>query len=184
MVSIRETNSPVDLSNILVLQAKNTKLSLSKIEQEKQGYVSVRHTFDQLEKMNATAAQIIAVDGKTLVGYALVMPRTLKATIPILMPMFALLDTLNYRNIPVKELNYYVMGQICVAENYRRQGVFRKLYEAHRRRFSMTYDCCITEVSSGNLRSMQAHLAIGFELLHTFTDATDEWNIVIWNWTK
>jgi hypothetical protein len=30
---------------------------------------------------------------------------------------------------------------------------------------------------------MQAHFAVGFELLHRFTDAQDEWNIIIWDWT-
>ena len=154
MVTIRETKTPLDLSKILALQAKNTKPSLSKKEQQEQGYVTVQHTLAQLEKMSATATQIIAVEKNILAGYALVMPRSLKATIPVLMPMFSLLDTLDYENTAVKELNYYVMGQICVAKNYRRKGVFRQLYEAHRNAFSMTYNYCITEVSSSNLRSM------------------------------
>ena len=69
-------------------------------------------------------------------------------------------------------------------KNYRGQGVFRQLYAAHKQLLSKQYDYCITEVSTRNLRSMQAHFSIGFELLHCFTDPQDEWNIVLWDWTK
>ena len=97
--------------------------------------------------------------------------------------MFNLLDTLTYKGTPVKDLRYYVMGQICVAKAYRGKGVFRQLYAAHKKHLSGTYDFCITEISSRNLRSMRAHEKVGFTLLHRFSDATDEWNIVLWDWT-
>ena len=76
------------------------------------------------------------------------------------------------------------MGQICVGKDYRGQGVFRQLYLAHRERLSQDFDYCITEVSTSNIRSMRAHQNIGFQVLHTFTDELDEWNIVLWDWTK
>jgi hypothetical protein len=42
--------------------------------------------------------------------------------------MFDMLDELNYQGKPVKEYKYYAMGQICVAEGYRGQGIFDGMY--------------------------------------------------------
>ena len=181
---IRPVETQLDLIDILALQKKNTKTAIPLEELETQGFVTVEHSLRQLEKMQALIPQIIAVENQTLAGYALSMTRELKAAIPVLVPLFERLDTLRYNGCSVNELSYYVMGQICVDKNYRGQGVFRQLYAAHKTLLSKQYDYCITEVSTRNLRSMEAHYAIGFELLHCFTDAQDEWNIVLWDWTK
>ena len=181
---VRPVETPLDLTRILSLQKKNTTTAVSLEEIASQGFVTVEHSFAQLEKMQALTPQIIAVKEQDLVGYALVMPRELKNIIPVLIPMFDLLDTLSYKGQAVKDLSFYVMGQVCVAKEFRGQGVFRQLYAAHKSLLSKQYNYCITEVSTRNLRSMQAHFAIGFELLHRFTDAQDEWNIVLWDWTK
>ena len=181
---IRLVETTLDLTRILTLQKKNTKTAVPVAEVEQQGFITVEHSLAQLEKMQAHIPQIIAVEPDRLAGYALVMSRELKTSIPVLKPMFELLDTLHYNGKAVKDLSYYVMGQICVAKDYRGQGVFRQLYTAHKTILSKQYDYCITEISTSNLRSMQAHSAVGFKQLHRFTDAQDEWNIVIWDWTK
>ena len=181
---IRAVETQRDLIDILTLQKKNTKTAVPLEQIANQGFVTVEHSLRQLENMQAQIPQIIAVNNHTIAGYALSMTRELKASIPVLIPLFDRLDTLHYNGCPVNELSYYVMGQICVDKNYRGQGVFRQLYAAHKTLLSKQYDYCITEVSTRNLRSMGAHYAIGFELLHCFTDAQDEWNIVIWDWTK
>jgi hypothetical protein len=79
-------------------------------------------------------------------------------------------------------MKYYVMGQICVAENYRGQGVFDGLYQKHREKYSSQFDLLITEVSKRNTRSMKAHERVGFKTVHSFRDHTDEWNIILWDW--
>ncbi len=180
---VRQVRTLLELSDILVLQKKNTKALVPFNEIETQGFVTVEHQLEQLIKMQELVPQIIAVHQRQLIGYALVMPRQLKKSVPALIPMFNLLDTLSYKGLAIKELSYYVMGQISVAKEFRGQGVFKQLYTAHRKLLSKQYNYCITEVSTSNLRSMQAHFAVGFELLHRFTDAQDEWNIIIWDWT-
>jgi ribosomal protein S18 acetylase RimI-like enzyme len=132
--------------------------------------------------MNASARQIIAKHDEKVVGYALVMRPELKHIVPVLVPMFELLGTLYYRGVPLPESKYYVMGQICVHEDFRGLGIFDGLYRKHREVYSPEYDYCITEVSTRNQRSMRAHQRVGFKTIHTFRDATDEWNIVLWDW--
>lgn len=73
--------------------------------------------------MQAQIPQIIAVEDHTLAGYALSMTRELKASIPVLIPLFERLDNLFYNGRAVKDLSYYVMGQICVDKAFRGQGV-------------------------------------------------------------
>ncbi|WP_029489723.1 hypothetical protein [Aquimarina agarivorans] len=54
----------------------------------------------------------------------------------------------------------------------------------HKQVYAEKIDYCVTEVSSSNKPSMHAHLAIGFVVIHTFTDATDTWNVLLWDWTR
>ena len=184
MLTIRSAASTQDLENILALQGENMRAGLSPEEIKEQGFITVRHSLEQLQAMQEQVPQILAVDGDRLGGFALVMPRELKNSIPVLVPLFEMLDTLHYQGAAVKDLRYYVMGQICVGKDYRGQGVFRQLYKAHREQLSQDFDYCITEVSTSNIRSMRAHQKIGFQVLRTFTDELDEWNIVLWDWTK
>ena len=184
MLTIRSAASTQDLENILALQGENMRAGLSAEEIKEQGFITVRHSLEQLQAMQERVPQILAVDGDHLGGFALVMPRELKNNIPVLVPMFEMLDTLHYQGAAVKDLRYYVMGQFCVGKDYRGQGVFRQLYQALTEQLSQDFDYCITEVSTSNIRSMRAHQKIGFQVLHTFTDELDEWNIVLWDWTK
>lgn len=171
-----------DLKQILALQRNNLPVNLSEEIKLAQGFVTVQHHLTLLRSMNASARQIIAKHGEKVVGYALVMRPELKHIVPVLVPMFELLGTLYYRGVPLPESRYYVMGQICVHEEFRGLGIFDGLYQKHREVYCPEYDYCITEVSTRNQRSMRAHQRVGFKTIHTFRDTTDEWNIVLWDW--
>ena len=145
MLRIRQAASVQDLQNILELQGENMKMQLSPQEINAEGFITVRHSLEQLKIMQNLVPQVIAADEEQLAGYALVMGRELKNSIPVLIPMFDLLDALSYGSGPVRSLNYYVMGQICVRKSYRGKGSVN--YHTHRELLSKDYDCCITEVS-------------------------------------
>ncbi|KFA92395.1 GNAT family N-acetyltransferase [Archangium violaceum] len=168
-----------ELEQILQLQAVNLRDHVSAERAMSQGFLTVAHTLDVLERMHALAPSVIAKDGETLVGYALVMPVEARAFVPILEPMFQLLETLSWRGRPLSESRYYVMGQVCVAEAWRGQGVFDALYREHRASYGARFDCTVTEVATRNTRSMRAHLRAGFEPIKTYQDATDEWAVVV-----
>ena len=72
--------------------------------------------------MNQAAPSIIAKDGDNVVGYALTMLPEFGTDVPELLPLFALIDTLSYKDKPLASYNWYVMGQVCVAEGYRGSG--------------------------------------------------------------
>lgn len=166
-----------ELSQILDLQRANLPRQLSAEEMATEGFVTVEHTLEVLKRMHAIAPSIIACDGTTVVGYALVMPVECRRFIPILEPMFQRLDALG-----MSEQRFYVMGQICVGKRWRGQGVVDLLYQAHRRYLRARYDYSVTEVATRNLRSMRAHQRIGFVVIDRYRDATGEWAILRWDW--
>ena len=181
-LKITETNSKEELMEILILQEKNHRHNISIEAGLKNGFLSVRHELAVLEKMNLASPQIIAKVDNKVVAFAMVMLHSFKASIPALIPLFETLEEVSYKGKQITHYNYYVMGQICIDESYRSKGIFDQLYSKHKEVYSKKFDICVTEISSKNLRSMKAHQRVGFEVVHTFQDKVDEWNIVVWDW--
>jgi L-amino acid N-acyltransferase YncA len=112
------------------------------------------------------------------------MPVEARPLVPILEPLFAMLDTLLWRGQPVAALPFYVMGQVCVARAHRGQGVVDALYREHRTQYAERFALCVTEIATRNTRSMRAHERVGFDVVATYRDAQDEWAVVAWDWTE
>lgn len=182
MIRFKTVSTEAELTQILALQAANSPSALSPAEQAADGFVTVQHTLDILQQLHQAEPSVIAVDDTTVVGYALVMPVTCRDLIPVLQPMFAVLDQLRFQGKALKDRSYYVMGQICIARAYRGKGIFRGLYHQHRQSLADRYDLVVTEIATRNTRSMQAHAAVGFQTIHEYQDATEEWAIVAWDW--
>lgn len=177
-------STPEEVTQILDLQAKNHVSTVSPAVAQEQGFVTVKHNPLVLQRMNQAAPSIIAKNGDRVVGYALVMPRSFSVDIPILQPMFDLLDTLSWRGKGLREnLRWFVMGQICVAEGYRGMGVFDGMYQKMKEVCKADYDFVITEIAERNIRSIRAHERVGFQTLHTFSDAVagEDWRVVVWD---
>jgi hypothetical protein len=181
-MSLRYCTATLDeeLAQILTLQQANHASSLSEADAARDGFVTVMHSFELLKKMNQAAPQIIAKDDDAVIGYALVMLRSFSDMIPVLQPMFDRLSNIAFEDKRITDYLFYVMGQICVAEDYRGKGVFDSLYKKHKELNGPKYDLCVTSVATRNKRSMRAHERVGFETVHTFRDQTDEWNILVW----
>lgn len=181
-MQIKIVENKNELRAILAIQEENHFKNLTSSTIANKGFVTVKHTSDMLQKMNTKTPQIIAKCKGEVVGYALAMLQESKDLIPVLMPMFTLFETILYQGQPLNNLNYYVMGQICVKDGFKRQGVFKKLYLKHKDVYAKKFDYCVTEVSSNNVPSMIAHQKVGFKVIHTFMDAKDEWHILLWDW--
>lgn len=169
-----------ELRQILSLQQANHASALSEPQARRDGFVTVTHSFDLLKKMNIAAPQIIAKNGSEVVAYALVMLKSFADMIPVLHPLFDRLALIGYGNRKITDHAFYVMGQICVHEFYRGRGVFDSLYQMHKTMHAQQYELCVTSVSTRNKRSLRAHERVGFQIVNTFRDATDEWNILVW----
>jgi ribosomal protein S18 acetylase RimI-like enzyme len=169
-----------DLRQILTLQAANLKTNISEDVKKSQGFVTVCHSWEEIGLLHRNTPQIVAKDGDRVVGYALAMLPSLGEYIADLKPMFELFTRIPWRDKMLSESNYYVMGQVCVAEPWRGQGVFDGLYQHHRTVYSPAYELLVTEVSKSNTRSMRAHERVGFRTIHEHQDHVDTWNVVAW----
>ncbi|CCH51101.1 acetyltransferase [Fibrisoma limi BUZ 3] len=181
---ITTVQSEADIQGILALQQQNLPRSLAPEVQAAQGFVTVEHNPDTLRRMNEAAPSVIAKDGDTVVGYALTMLPSFGADIPELLPLFWRLNTTKYHGRPLSAYDYYVMGQVCVADGYRGQGIFDKLYQHHRDVYSDRYQLLITDIAERNTRSLRAHERVGFQHISSFYDDLlgESWVIVVWDW--
>jgi len=165
-----------ELNQILKLQKQNLPNILSLSEKEIEGFVTVDHTFEILNQMNDYCPHIIAKHEDKVVGYALCMHPKFANEIDILKPMFLRLD-----RISSKDSNYMVMGQICIDKNFRKTGIFRGLYSFMRKELQNKFDAIITEVDAENIRSLNAHKAVGFSTIIEYKDNKRHWNILSLN---
>lgn len=175
-------STPEEVLQIVDLQAKNLAPALSAETMASQGFLTVRHDPAVLQRMNEAAPAVIAKDGDQLAGYALVMLRAFAPEVPILLPMFEMLDGLSWKNNLLRDNpRWFVMGQICVAEGYRGMGIFDGLYLKMKEMYRPQYDFTVTEVAERNTRSMRAHERVGFQTLHVYPDATtgEVWRVVL-----
>jgi len=181
-VHARLATTREDLQDILALQQVNLRDHVSPEDAEREGFLTVAHTLQSLQRMHALAPSVIAREGDALAGYALVMPLQAREAVPLLAPMFAQFDALAWQGRPLSTFRYYVMGQVCVAQPFRGRGVFDALYRGHRDAYAQRYDFSVTEIATRNTRSMRAHARVGFQVLTTYRDALDEWAVVLWDW--
>ena len=176
-ISYKRASNQEELEQIRTLQLQNSSQNITSEEKLQQGFVTVQHSLALLDQMNSSCPHIIATDDNTVMGFALVMLPDFRHEIVVLTPMFERIDEL----LP-KDKTYVVMGQICIDKNYRKQGIFRGLYHFYREELQPQFDYLITEVATINIRSMQAHEAIGFKIIDTYLEAGIEWNIILWDW--
>lgn len=183
MISYSTSNTKEELEGILKLQQSNLAQGLTADEIQSQGFVTVQHTYDVLEKMNDLEKHVIAKEDEAVIAYCLAMTKQSRFDIPVLIPMYDVFDKIVHKEKIISTVNYIVVGQVCVDKAYRGQGIFDNCYAAYKEFYSNKYDLVLTEIASNNTRSLQAHKRIGFREIHSYIDPTGtEWIVVIWDW--
>lgn len=175
MIRYKQASTEEELLQILKLQQQNLPKNLSHQERQKEGFLTVEHTFAVLKEMNDACGHVIAVADQRVIGYALCMHPKFADSIAVLRPMFAEIN-----KVVREQRNYMVMGQICVDKAYRGQGVFRELYQVMQRKLPKGFDSIITEVDTKNIRSLKAHKAIGFKELKKYQSGEKNWSLIVW----
>lgn len=173
----KRAQSKEELHQILALQQANIPSAISKNEKRQEGFVTVHHTFEILNAMNKKCPHIIATSNGRVVGYALCMLPEFSEDIEILRPMFKQIEKYLKGNT-----SYIVMGQICIDKAFRKKGLFKGLYNFMKQEQQNHFDMIITEVDEANPRSMNAHYAVGFKLLHSYTAKSQNWALISWDW--
>ena len=181
---ITTVQSDDDVRGILALQQKNLKKNLTPEQIQSQGFLMVEHKFSVLKAMNDAQPSVIVKDGDTVVAYCLAMFSQFRNDVPELIALFDTINEIDYDGHTLKDFKYVVMGQVCVGEGYRSMGFFDGMYQKLREELSAKFELCVTDISTNNTRSLNAHARVGFIPVKDFHDPTmDEvWRVVVWDW--
>ncbi len=182
MITYGNPQNDRDLEQIIELQKRNIPENISAQELQREGFVTVHHNLGLLRAMNEPYGHIVARDGERIVGYALTMLRRFEDEIPVLIPMFREINAFSYCGELLGAVDYYIIGQDCVAKGYRGQGVFAGLFDHARRQMQEHFKYAITQVADRNPRSIRAHEKVGFRNIHEYDTATEHWVIMLWDW--
>lgn len=172
MVEFKRAESEEELKQILQLQKANLPWELSSEVRERDGFVTVQHSLELLDRMNRSFAHFIAKSDNKVIGYALSMHPDFKNEIEVLRPMFSEIRKY-YPND-----NYMVMGQICIDSAFRRKGIFRSLYNEMLEGIQPDFSTIITEVDLENTRSLNAHYSIGFKPICKYHSSDHDWALI------
>lgn len=181
---IKRVSDKSEIEGIKKLQTANLKSSLPAEEQKEQGFVTAVYSYDFLEKMHAIEPAVIAKENDEVVGYALVATKAIRGSHPLLDDLFNQIDRQPYQNKQLGETDYVVVGQLCVAKSHRGKGLVQQLYGFFREELSARYTYGITDVDENNMRSVNAHLKTGFQIIGTLVYGGSRWHIVLWDWRK
>ena len=179
MIEFATVKSDAEILQILEIQSRNLPQRISETELKEQGFLTLQHDFDLLKRMTHPYPHIIAKSEDQVVGYALVMLSIFQNEFPILQSMFEQINQIIFRGEYLKDSRYFVMGQICIAKEFRSRGIFHGLYKEMKERMLGDFDYVITEVSKRNPRSMKAHLKVGFQNIKEFSADGEDWVILL-----
>lgn len=171
-----------ELEQIAALSKANLVTTLSADTKAKEGFVTWLYTPESLKTIHAVIPSVIVKDGDVLAAYALSLSPACVEVYPPMAATHSLVSALTYKGRLLGQRKVYYCGQICVAQDYRGQGLVDMLYQFHRKQFSPQFDLLVTEISTANPRSLKAHQKTGFQVIATHRDEMDRWDIVLWDW--
>jgi ribosomal protein S18 acetylase RimI-like enzyme len=181
---IKRVSDEQEIIGIKKLQNKNLKKNLPAEEILKEGFVTAEYSIPLLAQMNSIEPSIIAKDGETVAGYALVVTKELYGQHDLLDDLFNQINSYVYNGTVLQEVNYAIVGQLCVAKTHRGSGIVQKMYHFYQEQLSGKYPYLITDVDDKNPRSIKAHIKTGFEIIGTSNYGGGNWHIVLWDWNK
>jgi len=171
-----------ELIGLKQLQTNNLRRIIGEEEAMKEGFVTSEYELSLLQSMHAIHPSIIVKEGEEVVGYTIVTNKEVYGAHPELDHLFNTLDATLYNGALLKEVNYILIGQVCVAKSHRGHGWVPKMYEYYKNLHATNYPYLVTDISQANKRSIRMHQKIGFETIGVIEQVGTGWDIVLWDW--
>jgi hypothetical protein len=183
-MEIKRVTDKNELLQVSRLQIMNLKKNITEEAALTDGFLTAEYTMEYLQQMHDSSPSIIAKDGDQVVGYALVATKAVRDGHDLMADLFNVIDTKFYNERSLREANYVVVGQLCVAKDYRCQGLVKGMYDYYRDCYAAEYEYLITDVAQANTRSLKAHKKSGFIVIDTLEYGGIGWDIVLWDWRQ
>lgn len=181
MPTLATATTDDDFQQILALQRRYLRGSLSERAQNEEGFLYLEHEVSLLRRMAGRLPQAIALDAGRVVGYCLALSVELREELPRLAPMFEHFERCLVQGRALSSYRYFVGGQVCVDRDHRGRRLAQALYEQVRRALPAPYDLCVTEIAARNRVSLRSHERMGFRPVLSYGDGTEDWVIVAWD---
>ncbi len=147
MIEIKHVTDFSELEGIRKLQEDNLKKNLTAEQADAEGFVTAEYSIDFLHTLHLASPSVIAKENGRVVGYALVVLSAVRHQHDLLADLFDAIDRVEYKQRSLREANYVVVGQLCVARDYRGAGLVQKMYQYYKDSLDQDFDYCITDVA-------------------------------------
>lgn len=168
MITYRNA-APEDLADVGELQ-KRYHITTILEEDKADGFVTTLFTYEQfLSLIREENGLAVGCDGDKIISYAMAGSWEYWSAWPLFQHMIADLPTIEYLGRVLSTENSYQYGPVCIAGEYRGQGVLEHIFEFSRRQMASRYPVMITFINQINPRSYDAHTRkVGMDLIKTF----------------
>jgi ribosomal protein S18 acetylase RimI-like enzyme len=182
MTVLKLVETEQELIGLKQLQTNNLRRLIGEEEAMKEGFVTSEYALSLLQQMHEIHPSIIVKEGEEVVGYTIVTNKEVYGAHPELDHLFNTLDATEYKGALLKNSNYILIGQVCVAKSHRGQGWVPKMYDYYKSLHAKNYQYLVTDISQANKRSVRMHQKIGFETIGVIEQVGTGWDIVLWDW--
>lgn len=182
MAILKLVETEQELIGLKQLQTNNLRRIIGEEEAMKEGFVTSEYALSLLQQMHIIHPSIIVKEGNEVVGYTIVTNKAVYGAHPELDHLFNTLDATEYKGALLKNSNYILVGQVCVAKTHRGQGWVPKMYDYYKNLHGKNYTFLVTDISQANKRSVRMHQKIGFETIGVIEQVGTGWDIVLWDW--
>ncbi len=182
MAILKLVETEKELIGLKQLQTNNLRRLIGEEEAMKEGFVTSEYELSLLQQMHNIHPSIIVKEGDEVVGYTIVTNKEVYGAHPELDHLYNTLDATEYKGALLKNSNYILIGQVCVAKSHRGQGWVPKMYDYYKNLHAKNYTYLVTDISQANKRSIRMHKKIGFETIGVIEQVGTGWDIVLWDW--
>ena len=168
MITYRNA-APEDLAGVGELQ-KRYHITTIREEDKADGFVTTLFSYEQfLSLIREENGLAVACEGDRIIAYAMAGSWEYWSAWPLFQHMIADLPNIEYLGRVLSTENSYQYGPVCIAGEYRGQGVLEHIFEFSRRQMAFRNPVMITFINQINPRSYDAHTRkVGMDLIKTF----------------
>ena len=127
MISIGKVENYSDLLQIRELNQNNLINNLSRKDELEYGFVTLNYNMELLKDVNKIQKSIVARDNDKIVGYAIVIDKTVYGLHKLFDDLIDRLSTISFNSKKLKNVNYALVGQLCIKKEYRGMGIVKKM---------------------------------------------------------
>jgi hypothetical protein len=149
---------PSDYPEIVRLNEANFVANLSAAERE-DGFLSAVFTEQQVAAMAGDLGIVVAVVDSSVAGFLCAFRNEFDHGSPVVARMIASYERMGFEGKPLGSYHSYVYGPVCIDRAFRRKGLLRGLYDAHRREMAGQFEIGVALVARDNVHSLDAHVA-------------------------